>query len=55
MGYEGFKIVLEVLILFGIVYFLYYAVTKLDYKWSILIVSGYIHCILMYLAFFPIL
>jgi len=55
MAYEGFKIVLEVIILFGISYLLYYVIMNIDYKWSILIISIYIHCILMYISFFPII
>jgi len=55
MGYEGFKIVLEIIMIAGIGYLLYYAIMNLDRKWSILIVFGYIHCLGMYLSFFPII
>jgi len=54
MGYEGFKIVLEVLMIFAIGYLGYYIVINFDRKWSILIISLYVHCFGMYISFFPI-
>ena len=54
MGYEGFTILINVLIIFAIVYLGYYIVMNVERKWSILIITAYVYFLGIYTSFFPI-
>jgi len=54
MGTEAFQIALKALILITIIALIYYVAMNLNPKWSLIILTGYIHCLFCYITFFPI-
>jgi len=52
--YTGFQIIFKAIFLIGIVSLIYYVAMNLEPKWSVIILTGYIHCLFCYITFFPI-
>jgi hypothetical protein len=52
--YTGFQILFKAIFLIFIIYLIYYIAMNVDPEWSVLILTGYIHCLFCYLTFFPV-